>query len=267
MANVSISKAWEETTAIIARDGKLFATIALALFVLPGVVSDVVTPTSAAGGFPKVGYWTIVTLVALLIGLVGQLALIRLALGSRQTVGETIGHAFGHAPAYLGATILWILPFALVIGGIMGAAGAQGAAAGNPRVSPGAALIVLVAVAAMLFFAIRMLMTSPVASAERIGPIAILKRSWQLTAGNWWRLFGFFLLFVIAAVIVLAAVASVMGLLAKLLFGSLDPLTIGALVVALVGQIAAAGITVLLMVMLARIYVQLSGQGQAEPFR
>jgi hypothetical protein len=266
MANVSISKAWEETTAIIARDGKLFATIALALFVLPGVISDVVTPTSAAGGLPKLGYWTVITFIALLIGLVGQLALIRLAMGSRQTVGETIGHAFGRAPAYLGATILWILPFALIIGGIAGAAGAQGAVA-SPRISPGAAIIILVAVAAMVFFAIRMLMTSPVASAERIGPIAILKRSWELTAGNWWRLFGFFLLFVIAALIVLAAVASVMGLLARLLFGSLEPLTIGALAVALVGQLVAAAITVLLMVMLARIYVQLSGQGQAELFR
>jgi len=122
-------------------------------------------------------------------------------------------------------------------------------------------------VAAMIFLAIRMLMSSAVASAERIGPIAIVKRSWELTAGNWWRLFGFFLLFVIAALIVLAAVASVIGLLAKLLFGSLDPLTIGALVVSLVGQVVAAAISVLLMVMLARIYVQLSGQDQAEPFR
>jgi hypothetical protein len=192
---------------------------------------------------------------------------IRLAIGSRHTVGETISHAFGRAPAYLGATILWVLPFAVVIGGIVGAAGAQGASAGNPRLSPAAGLVVLLVVVAFVFLAIRMLMTGPVASAERIGPIAIIKRSWELTAGNWWRMFGFFLLFVIAGGIVLTAVASVMGLLAKLLFGSLDPLTIGALLVAVVGQVVAAAFTVLLMVMLARIYVQLSGQGQAEPFR
>lgn len=266
MANVSISKAWEETTAIVARDRKLFATIALALIVLPGVISDVVTPTPVAGAFPELGYWTVITCLALLIGLVGQLAIIHLAIGSRQTVGETITHAFGRAPAYLGATILWLLPFALILGGIVGAT-TQGAATGSPRLSPAAALVVLAAVPVMVFFAIRMLMSAPVASVERDGPVAIIKRSWKLTAGNWWRLFGFFLLFVIAGGVVLIAIDSVMGLLAKLLFGSLEPLTIGALLVAIVGQLVAAAFTVLLMTMLARIYVQLSGHGQAEMFR
>jgi hypothetical protein len=267
MTKVSISKAWEETTAIITRDGKLFVTIALALFVLPGVVSDVVTPTPAGSGFPRLGYWTVVTIIALLIALVGQLAVIRLAIGSTHTVGETISHAIGRAPAYLGATILWVIPFAVVLGGIIGAAGAQGASAGDPRLSPAAALAVILAFFAFIFFAIRMLMTGPVATAERIGPIAIIRRSWDLTAGNWWRMFGFFLLFVIAGGIVLLAVGSVMSLVAKLLFGSLDPLTVGALLVAVVGQVVAAAFSVVLMVMLARIYVQLSGQGQAELFR
>jgi hypothetical protein len=265
MTKVSISKAWEETTAIIARDSKLFATIALALIMLPGVVSDVVTPTPVAGALPKLGYWTIVTCIALLIGLVGQLAIIRLAIGSRQTVGEAIAHAFGRAPAYLGATILWLLPFAVIVGGLVGAT-TGGAATGNPQLSPAAALVALFAIPAMIFLAIRMLMSGPAASAERVGPIGIIKRSWELTAGNWWRLFGFFLLFVIAGGVVLIAVSSVMGLLAKFLFGSLEPLTFGALVVAIVGQLVAAAFTVLLMTMLARVYVQLSSQGQAELF-
>jgi Membrane domain of glycerophosphoryl diester phosphodiesterase len=266
MTNVSISKAWEETKEIVARDSKLFATIALALIVLPGVISDVVTPTPVPGALPELGYWTVVTCLALLIGLVGQLAVIHLAIGSRQTVGETIAHAFGRAPAYLGATILWLLPFAVIVGGIVGAT-TQGAATGNPRLSPAAALVVLVAVPVMIFLAVRMLMSAPVASAERVGAIAIIKRSWDLTAGNWWRLFGFFLLFVIAGGVVLVAVNSVMGLLAKLLIGSVDPLTVGALLVAIVGQLVAAAFTVLLMTMLARIYVQLAGNGQAASFR
>ena len=267
MTNVSISRAWEETTAIVARESKLFATIALALIVLPGVISDVVTPAPVAGAFPALGYWTIITCLALLIGLVGQLAIIHLAIGSRQTVGETIAHAFGRAPAYLGATILWLLPFALIVGGVVGAATSQGAATGSPRLPPAAALVILIAIPVMIFLAIRMLMSAPVASAEGVGPIAIIKRSWELTVGNWWRLFGFFLLFVIAGGVVLIAVNSVMGLVAKLLFGSLDPLTIGALLVAIVGQLVAAAFTVFLMTMLARIYVQLSGHGQAETFR
>ncbi len=261
MAKASISRAWEESKAIIARDGKLLMTVALALFVLPGVVSDLFTPQTAAGELPKLGYWTAITAIALLTALVGQLAVIRLAIGSRQTVGETIAHAFRRAPAYLGATVIWILPFALIAGGV------AETASGGDRLSSPSVLILLIAIGAMLFFAIRMLMTSAVAGAERAGPIAIIKRSWELTAGNWWVLFGFFVLFVAAALIVLAAVSFVIGLLVKLMIGSLEPLTLGTLIVALVGQVVAAAISVLLMLMLARIYVQLSGEGQAELFR
>ena len=261
MAKASISRAWEESKAIIARDGKLLTTVALALFVLPGAVSDLFAPQTAAGELPKLGYWTVITAIALLTALVGQLAVIRLAIGSRQTVGEIIAHAFRRAPAYLGATLIWILPFALIGGGI------AGTTSGGDRLSSASALILLIAIGAMLFLAIRMLMTSAVASAEQVGPIAIVKRSWELTAGNWWVLFGFFVLFIVAALIVVAAVSFVIGLLVKLTLGSLEPLTLGTLIVALAGQVVAAAISVLLMVMLARIYVQLSGEGQAELFR
>ena len=260
MTKVSLSTAWDETKAIIARDGKLLATVALALFVLPGVVSDLFSPQVSAGELPKLGYWTVIAVIALLISLVGQLAVIRLAIGSRHTVGETIAHAFRRAPAYVAATITWVLPFALIAGAIVGASAEGG------KLSPAAALVLVIVFAAAVFLFVRMLMTSPVASAEGIGPIAIIKRSWELTAGNWWRLLGFFLLFFVAAVIVLAAIGSALGLVVKLTFGSLEPLTVGALVLALVGQVVAAAISVLLMVMLARIYVQLSGQGQEQVF-
>ena len=41
MAKLSISQAWDETRLILARDGKLIAAVALALFVLPGIVLNV----------------------------------------------------------------------------------------------------------------------------------------------------------------------------------------------------------------------------------
>jgi hypothetical protein len=39
MANLSISAAWDETKAILAHDGKLFASVALALIALPALVT------------------------------------------------------------------------------------------------------------------------------------------------------------------------------------------------------------------------------------
>jgi hypothetical protein len=255
---LSISKAWDESRETLGRDGKLLTTIALALMVLPGVVRDLVTPAAPPGVFPPLGYWTVVAVISLLIALAGQLAVIRLAIGSKLTVGEAIRHGARRVPAYLGATLMWVLPLAILIVVLLGKAG-KDSQAGSPVAALG--LVVLGCVG--LYFAVRMLMASPVASAEPAGPVAILQRSWQMTSGHWWRLFAFFLLFVIAAVIVILAVAAVSGLLAQLILGGTAPLTIGGLFVSLVIQLASAAASVVLMVMLARIYVQLSGEGAA----
>lgn len=258
MAKLSISKAWDETRAVIARDGSLLTTLALALFVLPGVVSDVASPATPKGQLPSLGYWTVLTGIALLVSLAGQLAVVRLAIGSRLTVGEAIGHGARRAPAYLAATLMWVLPFGIVAvllaGKVVGPV---------QNASPAAALGLILLSCILLFFAIRMMMTSPVASAEAVGPVAILQRSWQLTRGHWLRLFGFFLLFAVGAVVAIIAVSAVCGILAQLIFGGAQPLTVGALFVALIIQIVSAAVSVLLMVMLARIYVQLTGEGAA----
>lgn len=259
MAKLSISKAWDETKAVVARDGGLLTTIALALFVLPGVVSDVATPAAPPSLFPEFGYWTILTAISLVIALAGQLAVIRLAIGTRLTVGEAIGHGVRRAPAYLAATLIWVLPFVIVAGLLIRDVGPE-AQAPAPATTVGMLLLVCV----MLFFAIRMLMTSAVASAESVGPLAILRRSWELTSGHWLRLFGFFLLFLVAAVIAIVAVSAVCGLIAQLVFGGIDRLTVGGLFVALVTQIVSAAVSILLMVMIARIYVQLAGAGTAD---
>lgn len=255
MAKLSISKAWVETRETIARDGGLLTTIALALFVLPGVVSDIATPTAPAGQLPKIGMWTVLAAIALLIALAGQLAVIRLAIGSPLTVGQAIGHGARRAPAYLAATIIWVLPLAIV--GVLLA----GSVVGNPRPSPVLALGMVLVGCIGLFFAIRMLMTSSVASAEHVGPLTILQRSWQLTRSHWLRLFGFFVLFLIAAIVVILAVSAVSGVIAQLVLGGVEALTVGALFVALVIQVVSAALSVVLMVMLARIYVQLAGEG------
>ena len=68
MTKLSISKAWDETRAVVARDGGLLTTIALALFVLPGVISDVATPAAPSGLLPEFGYWTILTAISLVFG-------------------------------------------------------------------------------------------------------------------------------------------------------------------------------------------------------
>ena len=259
VAKLSISNAWDETRAIIARDGGLLMTVALALFVLPGVIAELVTPEAPAGKFPPLGYWTIVSVAALLVALVGQLAVIRLGTGSRATVGEAIGDGARRAPAYLAASLLWLLPF-LVVGAVL-----LGIIGRDPQnVSAPAAIALLLLICAMLYFAIRMLMSSAVASTEPLGPLAIIRRSWALTRGHWLRLFGFFLVFLLAAILIVAAAKTIIGIIAELVLGGAEPMTVGDLLVSLVTQTISAAVSVLLMLMISRIYVQLAGHRPAE---
>lgn len=253
MAKLSISQAWDESRAVLARDGKLIGTVALALFVLPGIVLDLVMPEAPAGQFPPAGWWMAVAVVAIVISLVGQLAIIRLAMGPHLTVGEAIAHGARRLLSYLGAVLIWAVPLTLIIGGLFASAGDDPE---NP--SPVAALGLIVVGLVGIFLAVRFLMMSSVASAEGSGPLAILRRSWAITGGNWWRLFGFLVSFAIGALALLWAVGTVAGVLCQLAFGSIARMTPGGLIVIIVSQLVSALVSLVFFVMLARLYTQRS---------
>jgi hypothetical protein len=265
MRELSISAAWEETRAILARDGRLFMAVALALVALPSVVSALVNPRGVTGG--TTAWWLdLIALAASLIALAGQLALIRLALGPSITVGAAIAHGVKRMPIYFVAVFLLVIclflaaiPFVLVLSALGVPISARPAPA-----TPATVVTALLFFAFVLFMAVRLLMSSPVASAEDAGPIAILKRSWQLTSKQFWPLFGFLLIFLVGAVIVLVAINSAAGVVIGLLFGTIQPMSAAALIFALVQALVGAAITTLFAVMLARIYLQLAGRGEAQ---
>lgn len=257
MAKLSLSKAWDDTRDTIGRDGKLLAAVALAMFFLPGVVAGVVEPT--ADPLPATTKDIVITVAVALVALVGQLAIIRMALGSRLTVGEAIGHGARRAPSYLLAGIIWAGPLAVAIFliGVDVWRAPQNASGGQLA----AALVIMLA---MVVIGIRMMMTSSVASAENVGPLDIVRRSWQLTKGHWWKLFALICVFLLLMIIVMAAVGAVIGIISSLLFEPVEPMTVGALFVAVCTQLVSAVLTTGLLVMLAKIYLQLSGPAHAD---
>jgi hypothetical protein len=256
VAKLSISRAWDESRGVLGRDGGLIGTIALALLVLPGVVNDMVTPEAPPTELPPAGAWMIVMAIAFLVSLVGQLAIVRIALGSRSTVGEAIQRGGARAPAYIIATLMWLVPLAIVPIALM-------PMLQQPDPSGAAAIGVLVWLPIAIFIAVRMFMSPPVAAAEMGGPLEILRRSWRLTAGNWWRLFGFFLVLMVGGVVLLLAAGAVLGIVVGALFGEIEPMSLGGLILSILTQIVAALLTVLFVVMLARIYAQLAGERDA----
>lgn len=260
MAALSISRAWDETKARIAADGKLFVIVAAALIALPAMIAGVIAP-GTGDSEPGIAGMVIIILVSL-VAIVGQLAIIRLAIGPSISVGEAIAHGVRRMPIYLLAAILLLIGLIVLsipLVAVLMAAGVE--LEGSAVLQSSLALVLMLLYLCVIFFlAVRLVLISPVASEEPVGPIGILKRSWELTAGNWWRLFGFLLLFLIGAVILMAAVNMAFGAVAVVLLGPIESMSASALVMALIEAILNAGLSVLLAVMLARIYLQLSGK-------
>jgi hypothetical protein len=122
MRQLSISAAWEETRAILARDGSLMMTVALALVALPTAINNLVNP----GGINNASsaWWIdLVAFASSVIALAGQLSLVRLATGPSITVGAAITHGLRRMPIYfvavlmlVGALFIIAIPVALALG-------------------------------------------------------------------------------------------------------------------------------------------------------
>ena len=261
MSSLSLSKAWDESKAIATRDGRLIGAVALALVLLPQTILGVVVPPPGLSGEAAPAWVPGLSLLAAAIGLVGQIAIVRLALGST-SVGEAIAHGLRRAAPAIGALMLFALPLALILMLLLLAVGGPGsldALSGGGTPAPAVGGVILLFIVIVAAISIRFQMIVPLAAVQSANPIHILRRSWALTRGHYWRLLTFLFMIMVLAVVLLLVAEMVGGIIAKVAFGDVKPLGVGALVVALITSAAQAVFTALSSLMLARIYVQLSG--------
>jgi hypothetical protein len=258
---LSIGDAWSEARGVLARDGGLIATVALALLVLPGVLIGTAAPpnsTLAQGGLAGP-----LVLLSTLIGFVGQIAIARIALGPPLTVGQAIGLGFRRFGFFFVAWVLWLLPFVIGIVLVVQASGIDPATLGNsaatqPDIPPALSLAMLLLIIGMLVVAARMLLLYAIAAGEPLGPIAMLKRSWQLSRGRALKLFGLLLLIGLGFLVLVLGLGSAIASVILLLFGQPEAWSISALLIALLEGVLSAVVSVFAAVLLARIYAQLS---------
>jgi hypothetical protein len=179
------------------------ATVGLAAIVLgiAGVLTTVISIIVATGNgsASTVGPGT---LLALLLSLVGELVLTGLltmvigrgVLGQKVSIGRAWALVRGRLWALLGATVLILLIYVgawvpwtavlilLIVAHLGWAAVAWGILGG----------LATIAVTALVL--VRLSLAIPATVLERCGPAACLRRSWNLTRGTFWRLFGILLL-------------------------------------------------------------------------
>jgi hypothetical protein len=167
MARLSLSVAWDQTAAIVRRDGRLFGSVALALMVLPQTILGILMPTSIEAMSLGIG---VLALIVLFIGFSAQIAFNRLALASSITVGSAINRGLVRLPAFIAALLIIAAVTTLLFVALLAVLMAIGAITPpSSGANPPASVLVLILILAAVIFAIFQLMT-PIAAAEAGGP-------------------------------------------------------------------------------------------------
>ena len=124
--------------------------------------------------------------------MIGNLAISVLALRPGVSVGEAIQQGARRFLPVLGAALLIGLASMLaMLPVVLLAAAGLAVALGIPAL---AAIPALLMIPLLVFLWTRLLLANPIGAVEPGGPVAILKRSWALTAGRFWQLLGFLIL-------------------------------------------------------------------------
>lgn len=266
---LDMGQAWNVAVALIGKNRDVILVVAGVFFFLPSLAVALLMPGSEemmaipAGAEPDfeqitaqmsalyADVWWVFLLLGLAqaIGVLGLLAL--LTDTARPTVGEALVFGLKALLPYLAAQILVSLAVVILIVALIALGAAIGVAV--------AALLGLVGIVLAIYVYVKFSLVSPVIGVEKqLNPFAALARSWRLTKGNSLRLFVFYLLLVIAMIVLSIVVGLVAAGLS--LLGEQAGLVIGGIVNGLMNM---AFVVVMLAVLVA-IHRQLAGRGAEE---
>jgi hypothetical protein len=212
MARVSFTEVWDQTRAFVTKELSLLTPVALSCFAVPLLVLSMIVPAPPAASTPPTfASWMIWPIPLFIIEIFGWLTLVALALVPAISVGEAMRRALTRLPVALGVlAILFVAAFIIIsILGIVATIVTLAAGSGkNATMS----LFLILAIAALLIVMTRLSVLWPTVVDGQDGPIKSVQRTLQLTAGEFWHLFGLLLL--------ASAVSAMLSLTAQLAGGS-----------------------------------------------
>ena len=259
---LDLSAAWDGAMKMLAANREMVLVLAGVFFLVPYLAYALFLPEPAAtAGGPEADFdaasaeilafysqywWALLLLV--LVQAVGSIAVLAvLGDSERPTVGDAMGRGVRLLPTQIAAQILSgfaaIAPFILLVG--------IGAATGS---TAAATVLGALGVPIAIYLIVKFSMNSPAIAIERIlNPLEALRRSWRLTKGNSIRLLAFFVLLLVAFVIISSILSLVIGLAFAL--GGEHLALIGT---ALAGSIVNAGFACVAYAVLASLHRRLS---------
>ncbi len=260
-----MGRAWSEATTMLAANKELLAIIAGIFVFLPSLILGVVAPEIVTGPaeinpndataalrefYTTNGLWI---LLVSIINAVGSLALFALFTENRPTVAQAIMAGARALIPYLAAQILLVVGLAIVIGAPIGLAAAGGGVTA-------AVLVGLLGLVAFIYVMIKFSLLAPVMVIDgQLNPIKALLASWRATKGNSVRLLAFYVLLLVAVMVVAIIFSMVSGLLVAILGAGTAGLMLGGAINGLLGAIWA----VLIVAVVSATYRQLVGPSAA----
>lgn len=261
----NMSQAWSEATAMFSANREVLLVVAGIFFFLPSLLVSLMVPNIQAelmsdpeqvtqmmsALWASWGWLFGLVTLAQIVGYLAMLALLRDH--ARPTVGEALQAGLkGMLPA-IGTYFLMILGVSLMMAVLIGA----GFASGSTAVG---AIATVLALVLFIYLLIKFSLSGPVIALEKVGnPIKVLVRSWQLTKGNSFRLFGFYALLFVCYLVIAMVIGIPVGMSA-LVLGT----TAGALLNGVVSGAIGAVVTVIFVAILAAVHRQLSGPSAAS---
>jgi hypothetical protein len=257
---LDIGAIWNEASELVRANKEVLAALAGVFFLLPSFALALLIPAPQPqpGDSPERMYALMTDFYAgaapwllamVLIQALGQLAAFALlARSGRITVGEALRDGLNGMLPYIGTQLIFGLAIALIAGLLVGI----GTGLGSVGL---AVLLGLVAAGGILYASLRLAMMLPVIAIERVrNPVAVLKRSWDLTQGNAGRILLFMLLMFVAFIVAAIVVGIVTGVIAGLVGGARATELAGAATSSLLG----AAFTVYVIAAIAAMHRRLS---------
>jgi hypothetical protein len=261
---MSVSTAWDETAALARAQGWRLFGLAFLFLALPGAAVRALAPVTMPGRVPATGLWLALVPLLCVASLIGALAISHIALQAGAGLGAALRRGVGWK------RLLTLLCAALLVAGtglllamplLLLAAGATRYLGEDGLLAAWLGLVALFLMMLILVFWTRMVLLTPIAAAEELGPMRLILRSWDLTRGHFWRLLGALLVVLGVSLVVMIASSLLVGLLVALIAGRPAPGGASMALILLVSALVQAVISGIFTIFVARLYAQRAGAG------
>lgn len=270
MARLSVTTAWNETVAFVKAEARLLFPLAFMLIALPAAVVRALAPLGPAAGDLRASPAFFVAVgVAIVLALIGYLAISHLALRNGASVREALAQGGRRAPILAAASLLvgcGLVALAFLLAFIISAAtiGASGREPGMAEMARAARILFVLLIPILLYISGRVAMMTPAAAAESVGPFALIARSWRLTAPHQLKLIGLVGMLGLLAIVLQLAAESVLGILLIALAGPAEPGSLSSILLLLCMALLSTVLASYGVALIARVYAQLAADRPAK---